>query len=405
MTGEGRQVVERNFFSMLATVIVAAAAAWLALALAPALDAANAVTKVSVGSFASPIYATAPPGAERRLFVVERGGKVRVLVDGEKRSRAFLNITDLVDVTGEGGLLSVAFAPDYAQSRRFYVFYTRPPAAGRAHGPIRVDEFRRSAGNPNVAVEGSRRKVIEIPHPDYGNHLGGTLQFGPDELLYISTGDGGGSGDPERNAQDLSSLLGKILRINPRAGGGNPYRIPSGNPFAGAVEGRDAIFALGLRNPFRFSFDRLTGDLAIGDVGQAAVEEVNFGTIAELNGANFGWNCFEGSEPFEFAPPGCELSFGTHEPPVHQRFHEAHGVCSITGGVVVRHPSLASLAGDYVYGDYCQEELRAVRLSSAGATTDRGIGVDVPSVVAFGEDGLGRVHAVSLNGRVYRLED
>lgn len=405
MIGEGRQVVERNTFSMLATVVAAAAAAWLALALAPAVEAAGAVTKVSVGNFDSPIYATAPPRDERRLFVVEREGKVRVLVDGEKRGRAFLNITDIVGTAGEGGLLSLAFAPDYAQTRRFYVFYTRP-RAGQDQGPIRVDEFRARADDQNVAVKASRRRVIEIPHPT-PNHVGGTVQFGRDELLYVSTGDGGSPIDNEGNAQDPASLLGKLLRIDPTAGGG--YRVPADNPFAGNVPGQGEIFALGLRNPFRFSFDRLTGDLAIGDVGQGSVEEVDFGTTAELNGANFGWNCFEGSERYANAPRDCELSFA-HEPPVHERFHES-GVCSITGGVVAHDPdpALATLEGDYVYGDYCQEELRAVSLTSAGATTDRGIDVNVPGLVAFGEDGLGRVYAVSLPdplgaGRVYRLE-
>jgi glucose/arabinose dehydrogenase len=383
------------------------AAAALALTLAIGVDSAGAVTSVHVANFDSPTYATAPSTDTRRLFVTERDGRVRVVLDGEKRQRPFLNITEEVGgntEAGEAGLLSMAFAPDYAQSGRFYVYYTKAARAGEVQGPIRVDELRRDPDNPNLALEGSRRKVIAIPHPDHDNHVGGTIQFGPDGHLFMATGDGGGSGDVEREAQDLNSLLGKLLRIDPTPADGTGYDVPA-NPFVG-TPGRDEIFALGLRNPFRFSFDRLTGELAIGDVGQMEREEVDFGTTAELSGANFGWNCFEGTKDYDDQnfDPDCELSFGTHEPPVHERFH-SDGVCSITGGVVVHHPSLATLEGDYVYGDFCQQGLRAVELDSTGASNDRAIGVDIPSVVGFGEDGRGRVHAVSLDGPVYRLRD
>jgi glucose/arabinose dehydrogenase len=370
------------------------------------VERAEAVEPVHVASFDSPTYATAPDSDTRRLFVTERDGRVRVVLDGEKRRRAFLNITEEVGEAGEAGLLSMAFAPDYEESGRFYVYYTRPPRAGEVQGPIRVDEFRSDPDNPNLALEDSRRRVISVAHPDHDNHVGGTIRFGPGDNLYMATGDGGGGGDPEREAQDLDSLLGKLLRIDPRPADGTGYDIPAGNPLVDAP-GRDEIFALGLRNPFRFSFDRLTGELALADVGQREVEEVDFGTTTELNGANFGWNCFEGAQPYtgDNSIPECELSFGTHEPPVHQRFHAADGVCSITGGLVVHHPSLASLEDDYVYGDFCQDGLRAVHLESTGATNDRAVGVDVPRVVAFGEDGRGRVHAVSLDGPVYRLRD
>jgi glucose/arabinose dehydrogenase len=218
-------------------------------------------------------------------------------------------------------------------------------------------------------------------------------------MLYAGLGDGGGGGDPDRNAQDRSVLLGKILRIDPRPGGG--YRVPPDNPFAGARPGRDEIFAYGLRNPWRFSFDRATGDMAIGDVGEQEIEEIDFlkasrGAKRPRGGVNFGWPVFEGRSRFGAGSAAGQV------PPVLQRTH-GQGGCSITGGYVIRDRALGALRGAYVYGDLCDPRLRVARLRPGGARRDRRLGPRVASLVSFGEDGRGRVHAVSLEGGVFRL--
>jgi hypothetical protein len=377
-------------------VLSACAFVSLLLALLALADPAEAASRTKVGDFASPIHVTAPEGDTRRVFVVQRGGRIKLLLDGEERNESFLNINDIVGTAGEGGLLSMAFAPDYATSRKFYVFYTTPG------GNIRVDEFERSESSPNLADPESGRHVIRIRHPNFTNHYGGQIQFGPDDSLYVSTGDGGGT--PEK-AQDPDSLLGKVLRIDPLPAGDDAYTSPTDNPFVDA-EGRDEIFAYGLRNPFRFSFDRLTGDLAVGDVGQTRREEVDFlparaATGAPRPGANFGWDCFEGSLPYN-GGSSCLRGPSGHTEPVRQLLH-SNGYCSIIGGFVARHASMGGLRGDYVYGDFCQDELHAVHLTAGGSSNERRIGVAVSNLVSFGEDGRGRLYAVSLNGPVYRL--
>ncbi len=346
------------------------------------------VRLVRVGRFSQPLYVTAPPGDRRRLFVVERRGRIRVIEDGRTLARPFLDLSASVRTDGERGLLSLAFAPDYARSGRFYVYFTD------RRGDIRVREYRRSPAGANRADPGSRRNLIVQRHRTYSNHNGGHLAFGPDGFLYISTGDGGGGNDPLRSGQSRGALLGKLLRIDPRRSGRRPYRVPRSNPFAGR-RGRDEIYAYGLRNPFRFSFDRLTGDLAIGDVGQDAVEEIDFARAGRARGDNYGWRCFEGRR--RAAPcraPG-------HVPPVLQRRHPAS--CSIVGGYVVRDPALADLRGRYVYGDLCNSALRSARLRPGTATGDGPLGLRVSSLVSFGEDAQRRVYAVSIAGPVYRL--
>jgi glucose/arabinose dehydrogenase len=230
------------------------------------------------------------------------------------------------------------------------------------------------------------------------NHNGGLLLFGPDRRLYIGLGDGGGGGDrhgSRGNAQALGTLLGKILRIDPRRSGGRAYTIPSGNPFRGRSGARGEIYAYGLRNPWRFSFDRRTGDLTIGDVGQGDVEEIDF--VRSGRGKNFGWRPFEGRRRYTRgqSAPG-------HVKPVIQRFH-SRGNCSITGGVVVRDPGLPALRGRYVFGDFCRGRIETARLSPGRATAQRTTRLRVPSLSSFGEDARGRVYAVSLEGPVYRL--
>ena len=350
---------------------------------------AHAVTLHKVGDFVDPVYVTSPPADGDRLFVVERGGRIRVARGGAVTT--FLDISSLVRAGGEQGLLSMAFAPDYAASGRFYVYYTDPG------GDIRIEEFARAA--PDQADAGSRRTVLVQEHSQYPNHNGGQLQFGPDGYLYASLGDGGGAGDPLRAGQSLTTLLGKLIRIDPRPQAGAPYTVPGDNPLAGTA--RPEIWAYGLRNPWRFSFDRATGDLTVGDVGQGAWEEVDFAPAAagRGRGANFGWSCFEGTRPYAARCPGA-----TQAPPVLELSHSA-GFCSITGGYVVRDPALTALFGRYLYADFCKPGLRSAVLAASGASDDREVGVSVPSASSFGEDACGRVYVASLEGPVYRLDE
>ena len=354
----------------------------------PAQAAQSGVRLVRVGTFANPTYVTAPPGDRRRIFVVEQGGTIRVVRDGRKLARPFLDIRGAVLDGGERGLLSMAFPPNYSSSGRFYVYFTGND------GDIHIQEFRRSSAD--VANRGTRRQLLRIEHSQAGNHNGGQLQFGPDGLLYIGTGDGGGGGDTFRNAQNRGRLLGKLLRIDPRAGGGRPYRIPSSNPFRGVSGARGEVYAYGLRNPWRFSFDRATGAINIADVGQNAVEEVNFAPRGRARGRNFGWPKFEGRRRYE---PGAAPG---HLPPVIQRFH-SQGNCSITGGYVVRDRGVPALRGRYVYSDICDGRILSARLRSGSATGNRSTGLRVGSPSSFGEDARGRVYVTSLNGPVFRL--
>jgi glucose/arabinose dehydrogenase len=341
-----------------------------------------------VADFDLPLYVTAPPGDRRRLFVVEQGGVVKVVRDGKPLDAPFLDISALVAAGGERGLFSLAFAPDYARSGLFYVDYTD------RDGNTQVIEYRRRTDD--VADPGTARQVLFQRQPE-PNHNGGLLLFGPDGLMYVGLGDGGGGGDlhgPRGNAQNLGTLLGKILRIDPRRSGSRPYSVPPSNPFVGRAGARGEIYAYGLRNPWRFSFDRLTGDLTIGDVGQEEIEEIDFVRRSRGSGANFGWRVFEGRSRYTEG----EEAAGAIAPVITER--HADGNCSITGGVIVRDPALEAWAGRYVYGDLCRGKLMTARLPS-GQTSDSGL--EVPQLSSFGEDAEGRVYAVSLNGPVYRL--
>ena len=342
-----------------------------------------------IGTFSSPVLVTAPPGDKRRVFVLEQGGTIRVLVGGRRARQPFLNISSDVTAGGEQGLLGLAFAPNYARSGLFYVYFT-----GR-DGNEKVQGFRRSSRTPNRANKSSRRQLMSMADP-YPNHNGGNLVFGPDGYLYIGTGDGGSAGDPQNRAQNLESLLGKLLRIDPRRHGSSSYRSPQSNPFVGRA-GRNEIYAYGLRNPWRYSFDRRTGDLYIGDVGQDSVEEIDFASRGQARGRNFGWSCFEGRRTFDDSR-NCPNAVG----PVLD-YGRSGGECSVTGGVVSHDPAVPDLAGRYLYGDFCTGRLRSFRIANGKATDDRGLGLTVSSLSSFGEDGRGRVYAVSLNGPVYRF--
>ena len=359
---------------------------------AAAAPAAGGVKLVSVGKFNMPLYVTAPPKDLRRVMVVQQGGRISVVRDGKTLSKPFLDISSRVTAGGEQGLLGLAFAPNYAKSGLFYVYFTR------RDGKQEVAELRRATSDR--ANAGSIRSVLVMDDPE-ANHNGGQLNFGPDGLLYIGTGDGGGGGDQHGtigNAQNLGSLLGKILRIDPRRSGSKAYSVPASNPFVGRAGARREIFSYGLRNPWRFSFDRVAGDLIIGDVGESAVEEIDFTTIEQARGGNFGWRVREGNRQFS-----DESVDGAIEPVI-VRTHD-EGWCSVTGGYVVRDPALSSLRGKYLYGDFCKGIIYGARLSSSGASGNARV-AGLPQIAAlssFGEDARGRIYVVSLGGAVSRI--
>jgi glucose/arabinose dehydrogenase len=342
-----------------------------------------------IGEFEDPVFVTQPKG-DNALYVVEQTGQiVRVSPSGKKST--LLDISDEITVGGEQGLLSVAFAPDYGRSGRFYVDYTN------TNGDTRVVEYETEKNGK--ADERSARTLLEVPQP-YSNHNGGLLLFDDDGNLLVGLGDGGAAGDPERNGQDLSVLLGKILRINPATpnSGKLEYSIPVDNPYVDEGNARPEILAYGLRNPWRFSFDSKTGALWIGDVGQDSLEEIDY-LAKPGQDANFGWSAFEGTERFnndEEAPGAIDpvLTYGRD------------AGCSVTGGFVVRDKALESLYGRYLYADFCQGQLRSFTAEDAArgqATDDRALGLQVPSISSFGEDQRGRIYAVSLDGPVFRL--
>ena len=340
-----------------------------------------------VGDFDQPLYVAQPPDSED-LYVVEKPGRIRLVRGGKVREEPVLDISDEVSDSGEQGLLSIAFAPDFEESRLLYAYFTD------SEQDQQVVEFT-MAGDGSSIDPSSRREVLRMD--DFAsNHNGGLLMFGPDELLYIGTGDGGIANDPERNGQDLGSLLGKLLRIDPGASGGRPYSIPADNPFAQTQGARPEVYSYGLRNPWRFSFDRETGALAIGDVGQSSLEEIDYVGPGGGRGANFGWSAFEGDERFN-----SDQEADGHVPPV-LTYGRDEG-CSVTGGYVVRDPELPSLQGRYLYGDFCAGFLRSFVPAKGEARDDRPLGLEVPQLSSFGEDGSGRVYATSLEGPVFRL--
>jgi glucose/arabinose dehydrogenase len=354
--------------------------------------AARGVKLVQIGTFDQPLYVTSPPGDRRRLFVVGQAGVITVVRGAKKLAKPFLDVSAQVSAGGEQGLLGLAFAPDYKASGLFYVYFT-----GTDQKEHLVEYHRETE---DVADTGSARTVLVHDDPE-PNHNGGQLAFGPDGYLYIGTGDGGGGDDQHGqrgNAQDLRSPLGKILRIDPRAKDGEPFTAPASNPFVGREGARPEIYAYGLRNPWRFSFDRAREDLVIGDVGQDAVEEIDFVRRGRGRGANFGWRPFEGRKRLFDEPAAGAIA------PVLMKSHD-DGWCSITGGYVVRDRGVPGLYGRYVYGDYCRGELRSARLSAGRAQDDRVIaGLDrVAGLDSFGEDASGRVYVVSQSGPVYRF--
>ena len=349
--------------------------------------ARKGVRLVRIGKFDQPVYLTGPPGDPHRVFVVEKPGKIIVVVNGHARSRPFLDINQLVTSTGqEQGLLGLVFAPDYARSGRFYVSYTID------NNDVRVAQYHRAGHNPDVADPGSGRTVITVAHP-YSNHNGGQLEFGPDGDLYFGIGDGGSEGDPMNFGQNTPCSTARSSGSSPAPTAAIRSRRATRSWVSGASD--PEIWAYGFRNPWRFSFDRKTGDLIIADVGQNDEEEIDFQARGTGAGANYGWSVWEGDRRNKPGnAPGAIR-------PVLVTLHSA-GNCAIIGGYVVRDPSL-SLYGRYVYGDLCKPGIRSVTLSRGHASGDRPTGLSVAGMSSFGQDSRGRVYAISLNGPVYRL--
>jgi glucose/arabinose dehydrogenase len=345
------------------------------------------LTSVVASGLTQPVYITQPADGSGRLFIVEQPGRIRIFKPGiGLLSTPFLDITGRVIFGGEQGLLSVAFHPNYASNGRLFVNYTSP--TGGLHSVIA--EYRVSAGNPDIA-DLAETVLLTVPQP-FSNHNGGLNLFGPDGLLYIGLGDGGGAGDPQGNGQRLSVLLGKILRID--VNHGSPYTIPSTNPFTGVPGARGEIWAYGLRNPWRFSFDRATGRMFIGDVGQDSWEEIDLGGP----GLNFGWNLAEGAHCY---PPGASCSFAGLTLPVTEYDHSQG--CAVTGGYVYRGSRVPALAGKYLFGDFCGKEIWALSGNPRSRWTQSLIMQTNLSIASFGEDQSGEVYVVDLSGGVYVL--
>ena len=334
-----------------------------------------------VGSgLSSPVFLTQPLN-DGRIFVVEQGGRIRVVTNGTLRATPFLDISSRVLSGGERGLLSVAFHPNYATNHYFYVYFTT-----QTNGDIRIERFTATA-NPEVADPNSSKLIITIPHSTYANHNGGLLMFGPDGMLYAGVGDGGGGGDPLQNGQNFNSLLAALLRLD--VDHGDPYAIPADNPFVNQTGKRGELWAKGLRNPWRYSFDAATNLLYIADVGQDAREEVDV-VATNRAGLNFGWNTMEGFSCYSPAT-GCNEA-GLEKPIIDYPHNPA---CSITGGYVYRGSAIPGIRGHYFYSDYCAGFLKSFRYSNGSAVDQKDWGLSNSSVTSFGVDYAGELYMIS----------
>jgi glucose/arabinose dehydrogenase len=346
------------------------------------------------GGLSQPVFLTHAPGDSTRLFVVEKTGKIRIIKDGALMGPAFLDLSDSVSGGSEQGLLGMAFSPDYRATGRFYVSYTSPH--GDQSGGTSVVARYRVSSTPDIADPASGFTLLTVDQP-YSNHNGGMIGFGPDGYLYFGLGDGGSGGDPNGTGQNRSDLLGSMLRLD--VSGPGAYAIPGTNPYAGSSTIRQELWNYGLRNPWRFSFDRQTGDLYIGDVGQNAHEEIDVQLAGSAGGENYGWNTMEGLHCYS---PGMCSRTGLTLPLVDY----GHGDgCSVTGGYVYRGSAIPALRGRYFYGDYCGGWIRSFRLQS-GKAEDRQEhrSLETPgSLTSFGEDAAGELYVLTQNGNLYRL--
>ncbi|MEA2325963.1 MAG: hypothetical protein QOE68_922 [Thermoanaerobaculia bacterium] len=327
---------------------------------------------------------------DTRLFITEQAGTIRIYDALGLRATPFLDIRSIVLAGGERGLLSVAFHPQYRDNGLFFVYYTNK------NGDNNLARYKVTS-DPDRADAASGTILLTIPHPTFSNHNGGQLQFGPDGYLYIGTGDGGSGGDPNNNAQNLNQLLGKILRID--VDHGSPYAIPSSNPFVGRPGARGEIWAYGVRNPWRFSFDRVTGDLWIGDVGQDAFEEVDFQPATSIGGENYGWRKMEGQHCFN--PSSSCVDPGVVFPLL--EYSHAGGACSISGGYRYRGTQIPSLKGAYLYGDYCTGTITKATQFGTNWTPSTLFATSL-RISAFGEDLSGELYVMDVaKGIVYKI--
>jgi glucose/arabinose dehydrogenase len=364
---------------------IAAVCAAVLLSLTPTPLAAIQLSQVATG-LASPLFVGNAGDLSNRLFIVEQAGVVKVLQPGSSTPSTFLDIHTKVVAGGEQGLLGLAFHPQYAVNGRFFVYYTRT-----GDGTIVIAEYHVSADGD--MADPTETVLLTIPHPTNTNHNGGMMAFGSDGYLYIGVGDGGSANDPPNNAQNIDALLGKILRIDINPPAGVPYLSPTTNPFFGATPGRDEIFAYGMRNPWRFSFDRTTHVQWVGDVGQGAREEVD---TPIASGGNYGWRVFEGMACTNLDPALCSSPQNFIFPILD--YAHTSGRCSITGGYVYRGSQGALATGTYVYADYCTGEIFGWNGSSQSLLLDTAMNIS-----SFGEDEVGELYVVGLGGTVHKI--
>jgi glucose/arabinose dehydrogenase len=387
-----------------APAAVLAAAVWLAAAAALAQPAITLTPLGATGVVAAPLHVASPHDGTGRLFVVSQEGLIQIWKNGAYLATPFLDITSLVTYNDEQGLLSMDFHPDYATNGYFYVYYVDKLTTP---GSVTIARYSVSAGNPDVADPASAQIVLVIPNPFDDTHRGGRLEFGPDGYLYAGIGDSGGVGDPDNRAQDTGSLFGKLLRIDVDGTGAvpcgqtdpMPYAIPPSNPFVGVTGACEEIWAYGFRNPWRYSFDRLTGDLFIADVGENAWEEIDFQPAGDAGGENYGWRKMEANHCYN-PPSNCDD--GTLVHPILEYVHDPQR-CAVIGGFRYRGTLIPALAGYYVYGDLCSGEVFGASFS--GGTWSTTVLKDTTFVLSgFGEDDAGELYLTNLSGRVYRLE-
>jgi glucose/arabinose dehydrogenase len=363
----------------------------LILSIAAAADTQPIRLTQIAGNLDRPIDIVHPGDGSGRLFIVLQEGKIVVYNGTRVLPKPFLNITGAVSCCGEQGLLSLAFHPQYETNGFFYVYYVNTT------GNLVLARYKVSS-RENIANKNSRRILLTIPHPQFGNHNGGKLLFGKDGFLYLSVGDGGGGGDQNNNAQNLGTLLGKILRLN--VNGPSPYSIPADNPFVNRAGAREEIWAYGLRNPWRISFDKLRGHLYIGDVGQGEWEEINFENRRSSGGVNYGWRRMEGRHCFN-PPSNCNI--GGLKLPVAEYDHSQG--CAVTGGFVYRGTSIPSLRGTYLYADYCRGTIWGLRKVAGKWTNQQQLSSGM-NISTFGEDENGELYIAnhSPDGAIFRIE-
>ena len=374
----------------------------------PQADASTPVTNPGTGTaevrlepvaanLEQPTSVVSADDGSGRLFVTQKTGLLRIVEGDSVLDTPFLDLTDTVSTSSEQGLLGVAFHPDYAQNGRFFINYTRQD------GATVIAEYAVSS-DPNVADASSAKVLLTINQP-YSNHNGGDLVFGPDGYLYIGTGDGGAGGDPQGNGQDKTALLGKMLRLDvDNAGDGEPYGIPASNPFVNSADARPEVWAYGLRNPWRFSFDRQTGDLWIADVGQNAFEEVDYQPASSNGGEDYGWNVMEADSCYNDAAPTSPLETcdeqGLVKPVLEYPHSEGQ---SITGGYVYRGEAVPALEGRYVYGDFVSGTIWSAAAQGDGSYQSTPLLNSGFNVVAFGEDEAGELYVADYSGTLYRF--